>query len=228
MNMTLQEHISQTFAAIQPKALPAKRERDRKNAESKKHMEKRNKLNEEVKRLTENVKQHKKQRDKYNADVKAQKKKRKEAVTEYKQVTNELKEAQGSALSNIDLQKLQQKQKNAVETQNRAHERVKELAAAGQEQHDLMLEANKVVKDVRDRSEEAHRSWRAGKKVADELHMNYIVLLRCVDSCKDILRAIEHAQVPQEKPEPNIEVPLIKPQPTTIESPDEAFRNLGL
>ena len=87
--------------------------------------------------------------------------------------------------------------REAMATQESAHNAVKEAAEAAQSAHDLMIEWNTEVDRQREKAEAAHRKLRTSKKEADKEHSLYIVSLRCLHSIQDILRAMRGASAGQ-------------------------------
>ena len=217
--------ITTCLSTVKSKVAPARRSRDKQNDQTKEWTVKRNGLNSQVKSKISEVKSYQKARDNHNQEVRRYKKMRNQFQDDYKKMAGDKQDPNLQSDDDIE-----QQLKQLIEKQQNAHEAMKREATLGQQQHELMLEQNQRVDSIRKQAQSAHEKLRASKKKADQLHDEYMVLLRCQHACQDILRAMdkrdtEHLNQDHERMELTKK---IRSQSSDSENFTDVFENGGL
>lgn len=221
MNTDIQNHLTNMRTLTDAKATAARKARNKQNNTTKELTSKRNQLNKEVKKAIATVKELRKERDGHNQSVRELKKARKACSEKVKETKREM---------NTNPSPQSKKAYEAsIKSQTEAHERLKEEAILAQSKHDEMIAMNNEAQELRKKAERAHKGLRQSKKEADKLHVDYIVALRCMFSCQDMLRTLEQNTTDQ-SPDTDDALPSQnrKKQHQVIESSDDHFENAGL
>lgn len=221
MNTDFHNHLTNMRTLTDAKATAARKARNKQNNTTKDLTSVRNQLNKEVKKTIAMVKELRKERDGYNQSVRDLKKARKACSEKVKETKREM--------NTNPSPRAKKAYEASIKSQTEAHERLKEEATLAQSKHDEMLERNKEAEELRKKAERAHKGLRQSKKEADKHHMEYMVALRCMFSCQDMLRTLEQNTTAQ-APDTEEALPSQhrKKQHQKIESSDDHFENAGL
>jgi uncharacterized coiled-coil DUF342 family protein len=226
-NMTINTAttITNCLSTVKSKLTSARQSRDKQNNETKAWTVKRNSLNQEVKLKISEVKSHRTARDNHNHEVRRWKKMRNQFQSDYKKMASSKKDSNSSSDDEHE-----KRLTALMERQQNAHKAMKNEAALGQKQHELMLEVNQSVDSIQKKAQSAHKKLRASKKKADQLHNEYIVLLRCQHACQDIPRAIDRQDAEDYSQEQEHEQASKRPRNQSHENEnlDDVFENVGL
>ena len=65
-----------------------------------------------------------------------------------------------------------------AKAQDEAHEKVKQMAADAQADHDEMKKLSEEIERIRNESNQAHRNLTQSKNIADEIHQKLVILLQ--------------------------------------------------
>ena len=116
-------------------------------------------------------------------------KKEKEFFSKMKNLTREYKDAKAyeEKSSSAALKEVRKAEKN----QEEAHKSVERAVDDAQEAHDLMIELSEEVDRLRGLANTEQKSVTETKKLADKLHNQYIVSLRCIHSMQDMIKIYE-------------------------------------
>nr|AIF13833.1 putative phosphoserine phosphatase [uncultured marine group II/III euryarchaeote KM3_64_C08] len=118
-------------------------------------------------------------------------KKEKEAIDAMRELDRQIKKLKTMQEDGSELSMALQARREAIETQEVAHQKVVEEVEMAQKAHELMLELRVEVNRLTELHEEAHQAFVDSKLHADSEHRRYIIAMRIVYGIRYLFDAKE-------------------------------------